>query len=328
MYTQLSYAGFFRRLAAFAVDSILGVVLFFLLIPALRHITFNSYDRNQSAFNGIFWIILILAVLYGAILEASKLQGTLGKLILGIKVTKTDGSRLSFINALGRSVIKLGSVLFLGIGCLIAAFTEKHQALHDFPANSIVVLKKAGNSMTGGAVSRSAAQPWLETQARQLNTYDEQPRSAYGGAEAVKLWDVGQTVIVNISEEELPKVTAQFHNILASLLAAAGLTMDNRYSVNQIYIAGHFVSIDGGKRALRYFTNGLAGRAGVEAEGEVIVNNVRVAYLHAKKNTGLAFQVFGGDNLKMLIISADACAKQIAEQAIGALASLRRVNPA
>ncbi|AOC56990.1 MULTISPECIES: RDD family protein [Bacillus] len=84
---------------------------------------------------------IVLTWLYYAIMEASKLQGTLGKMALGIKVTKVTGEKVTFGRATGRFFAKVFLSPILCIGYIIAFFTEKKQALHDLIASTIVVKK-------------------------------------------------------------------------------------------------------------------------------------------------------------------------------------------
>ncbi|MEM7298806.1 MAG: RDD family protein [Bacteroidota bacterium] len=86
-------------------------------------------------------VLLILRVIYGAFMESSKFQGTIGKLAVGIKVTGADGSKLTFVKALLRHIGKIISGMIIFIGYIMAAFTEKKQGLHDMIAGSIVVKK-------------------------------------------------------------------------------------------------------------------------------------------------------------------------------------------
>ena len=66
-------------------------------------------------------------------MEGSSHQATVGKIALGIQVTDLAGDRLSFGRALGRNLAKLISAIIL------AAFTERKQALHDMIAGALVV---------------------------------------------------------------------------------------------------------------------------------------------------------------------------------------------
>src|SRR4029077_16530876 len=73
----------------------------------------------------------VLWLLYYALMESSPLQATLGKMALSIKVTEIAGQRISFLRALGRNLAKIISGFILLIGYIMAAFTERKQALHD-----------------------------------------------------------------------------------------------------------------------------------------------------------------------------------------------------
>lgn len=77
--------------------------------------------------------------LYYALQESSERQATIGKRALNIYVTDMNGQRLSFGNATGRYFAKILSGLILGIGYMMAGFTEKKQALHDMVADTLVM---------------------------------------------------------------------------------------------------------------------------------------------------------------------------------------------
>jgi len=81
----------------------------------------------------------MLSWIYYASLESSAWQATLGKKILGLKVTDLAGNRISFGRASGRFFGKILSGMILGIGFLMAGFTERKQALHDILAGCLVL---------------------------------------------------------------------------------------------------------------------------------------------------------------------------------------------
>lgn len=87
------------------------------------------------------FLSLILGWLYFALMEISRRQATLGKQALGIIVTDLNGNRISFGKATTRYFGKLISTLTLGIGFIMAGFSEKKQALHDMFAGCLVVKK-------------------------------------------------------------------------------------------------------------------------------------------------------------------------------------------
>jgi uncharacterized RDD family membrane protein YckC len=161
------YGGFWLRFAAYLIDSIIVGIPLTILSIVIFMIFFGTSDAfntmisdpsymetemtNEEAFAfmgsyfgalGVTFLVnLVVAVAYFAGLHASKWQGTVGKKLLGLKVTDLNGNRISFWRALGRYLaMAILSGIFL-IGYIIAAFTEKKQALHDLIA-STVVLKK------------------------------------------------------------------------------------------------------------------------------------------------------------------------------------------
>jgi uncharacterized RDD family membrane protein YckC len=91
---------------------------------------------------GVGYVIgIVLNWLYFTLLESSQKQATLGKMALGIVVTDVNGSRITFGRANGRYWSKIVSALILLVGYLMAAFTEKKQALHDMMSGCLVVQK-------------------------------------------------------------------------------------------------------------------------------------------------------------------------------------------
>lgn len=141
-YGAPQYGGFWKRAAAMLIDQLVLLVPTFILgfflgaTMALSGVT--SEEEFTMAGN-----LLGIAVtwLYFAAMESSPYQATLGKLALGMKVTDTNGNRISFGRASGRHFGKIVSVLILGIGFIMAAFTQKKQALHDLMADTLVVNK-------------------------------------------------------------------------------------------------------------------------------------------------------------------------------------------
>ena len=60
---------------------------------------------------------------------------------LGIKVTDLNGRRIGFGKASGRFFGRILSMAIFFIGCIMIAFTEKKQGLHDKMAGCLVVKK-------------------------------------------------------------------------------------------------------------------------------------------------------------------------------------------
>lgn len=131
------FAGFWRRLAAYAIDLfLLSVVLVVVIFVISAAAPASNPDEVGAALNLlsilIFWV-------YFANAECGPRQATLGKRALKIKVCDVNGQRISFGRATGRFFGKAISGLFFGIGFLMIGFTDKKQALHDKLAGSLVV---------------------------------------------------------------------------------------------------------------------------------------------------------------------------------------------
>ena len=84
-------------------------------------------------------VSFVLSAGYYAWFHASHAMATPGKMAVGIKVVRLDGDRISFARGIGRYFATILSGLIFGIGFLMAAFTERKQALHDMVCNTLVV---------------------------------------------------------------------------------------------------------------------------------------------------------------------------------------------
>ena len=78
--------------------------------------------------------------LYHAYLESGEKQGTWGKQLMGLYVTDLLGQPITFGRASGRFFAKIVTGMIpLGIGYIMAGFTERKQALHDMIASCLVL---------------------------------------------------------------------------------------------------------------------------------------------------------------------------------------------
>jgi uncharacterized RDD family membrane protein YckC/Tfp pilus assembly protein PilE len=144
------YAGFWRRASAVILD---GLVV---AIPnVLIHLSLPDRPLRLLA-------SVILGCAYYAGFHSSSLQATPGKGVFGIKVTDTEGRRISLGRAIGRYFASWLSFLVLGIGFLMAAFTQRRQALHDMICGTLVVNKSAppAEILAGGGVMPVTAGVW------------------------------------------------------------------------------------------------------------------------------------------------------------------------
>lgn len=144
---RVGYAGFWIRVLAWLIDF---VVLF--LVNAGAHTVirlsagvtvFPLWTSSSGGSLGLScaegFVELVVDWLYFALFESSAAEATLGKQALRLRVTDLQGRRISFARASGRYFAKLVSVVTLGIGFVMVAFTTRRQGLHDMMAETVVL---------------------------------------------------------------------------------------------------------------------------------------------------------------------------------------------
>ncbi len=143
--TGTAYGGFWIRVLAYLVDTVVLFIGFVVLGAACAFLGPAGAPILGAA--GV-----IGPILYWGLMQASARQATFGKSLLGMKVTDTDGNRLSIPRSLVREVAKILSGFLLLIGFLMAAFTGRKQALHDMIASTVVVRESPGHVIAGLAI--------------------------------------------------------------------------------------------------------------------------------------------------------------------------------
>jgi uncharacterized RDD family membrane protein YckC len=153
----MKIAPVWKRIIAMAIDVCVFVAGFTLVILFLNwflqlpveyslfegrglSVKMTDYVRENFLKIVVIYSLAKLSVIvpYFVLLESSLWQATIGKRILKIKVGDSDGNRISIGKAVLRLFGKWISGQILLIGYLMAFFTEKHRALHDFLAGTFV----------------------------------------------------------------------------------------------------------------------------------------------------------------------------------------------
>ncbi len=132
LYNITVFASFKKRVQAAIIDFILifasSLIIF---IP-----TMLIFDLDDDE---IMFFMVMSSLLYRAGMESSNYQGTIGKIIVGIKVVGMNSNRISFSRALFRYLASIISYMFFGFGYLLALFTKRKQTLHDLLVETVVV---------------------------------------------------------------------------------------------------------------------------------------------------------------------------------------------
>lgn len=145
------YAGFWRRVAAYCVDivPIVAVVVAIAYQVGEFDAVLANHFHDRSNFSGRLKFLVaqkivceasfLVYILYASLMESSRYQATVGKLVFHLKVINAVGGRPTLKNALARNWAKLFSWSVLCLGFLAIAFSRTKQGWHDKIAKTYVV---------------------------------------------------------------------------------------------------------------------------------------------------------------------------------------------
>lgn len=160
--TEVNYAGFWIRLFAHVLDSIILTIVSFVLqgvAMALMYVPMYIYLKSQgetppdfmNAFNA-FWLQVLNAGLYAIaafpyfVYGHLKYGTTLGKKLFKIYVRDSKTLMpVTFKQSTIRFCSYLASYLPMGAGFLMCIFQPEKRALHDLIAGTVSVVEKKPN---------------------------------------------------------------------------------------------------------------------------------------------------------------------------------------
>jgi len=150
--STLEFAGFWRRFAAslidlFALAVICSVII--LIFSPYQWFGIDIFGGTEDVFNEPVWRALPYLVggnLLSVLVNVGYFVGfwlwrgqTPGKMLLNIKVVRTDGSKVTFGTALLRYLGYIVSISVVFIGFIWIAFDSRRQGFHDKIAETYVV---------------------------------------------------------------------------------------------------------------------------------------------------------------------------------------------
>lgn len=150
--SQVKYAGFGIRFLAYWVDFIilfpLGLIIQQMLgnnpFAVFQAQSLSDLQKIQASANSPLGIIISLAcaLAFSLIFWVNYDGATPGKKLLGIKILKSDGGKLTYPVAIIRYIgylVSAATIFIFGLGYLWIIWDKKKQALHDKIAGTIVV---------------------------------------------------------------------------------------------------------------------------------------------------------------------------------------------
>jgi uncharacterized RDD family membrane protein YckC len=141
------YAGFWIRLLAAFLDSIILLLMVCVVSAILGYVLFILATADQPANEAALVMLLLIfivvsffmSLLYYIHFTSGRAQATPGKRICGIYIIREDGRPVTGLLALGRLLAYNLSALPLCIGFLMIAFTKEKYGLHDLVCGTRVV---------------------------------------------------------------------------------------------------------------------------------------------------------------------------------------------
>jgi uncharacterized RDD family membrane protein YckC len=133
-------APFLLRCGAILIDYILLVSVPVISLLLGRFLEYDGAKLLNSEVSNTGWLIFILLILTNFVILPLFSGQTIGKILTGLKIVKTDGNAASFSRLLVRHLIGYPiTVLTFGLGFLFSVINISGRALHDFLAGTVVV---------------------------------------------------------------------------------------------------------------------------------------------------------------------------------------------
>ncbi len=138
--TERLHAPFLLRCGAILIDYILLVSIPVVSLLLGRSFEYDGARLLNSEVSNAGWLIMILLGLTNFIIFPMFSGQSIGKMLTGLRIVKTDGSSASFSRLLVRHLIGYPlTILTAGLGLFIAVLNQNGRALHDYLSGTIVV---------------------------------------------------------------------------------------------------------------------------------------------------------------------------------------------
>ena len=141
------YAGFWVRLAAYVIDSIIvffGLLFVRLFLSGIMSVLSDTWIGGNILFHYTLKDILLYGFQVLYFILCTYLTGTtLGKRAMNLRVVSEDGQKLTILNVVYRETIgRFLCSLSVGIGYIIAGVDREKRGLHDILCDTRVIYAK------------------------------------------------------------------------------------------------------------------------------------------------------------------------------------------
>ncbi|MBI2847084.1 MAG: RDD family protein [Chloroflexi bacterium] len=131
-----SPAGFWVRFWAYSIDQLVLTIVGVGLILAFSDASVGEILTETSWVD--FWISIVIEVAYFTV-AVGTWGKTVGKAMLGLKITRVDGSGLTYARSFARYFAYYLSLLPIGLGFIAIALSPKKRGFHDFACDTKVI---------------------------------------------------------------------------------------------------------------------------------------------------------------------------------------------
>ncbi len=142
---DMNYAGFWIRVGAYLIDTIiLGVVnfVFGIVLGIIGLSAMGGDDPSQGMLiQGMLTLINMAIYVFYETFFVGKWGATIGKMACGLKIVTPEGEPISYLRSFGRYFAKIVSSFVLCIGYIMVGFDDEKRALHDRMCSTRVIRK-------------------------------------------------------------------------------------------------------------------------------------------------------------------------------------------
>ena len=133
-------APFLLRCGALLIDYIFLIGIPVISILMGRMSGYDGAKLLNSEFNNVGWLIAVLLALTNFLIFPMFAGQSLGKMLTGLRIVKSDGKSPSFLSLIIRHFVGYPlTILTGGLGFLFSLVNIKGRALHDFLAGTVVI---------------------------------------------------------------------------------------------------------------------------------------------------------------------------------------------